>query len=87
MIIGRYGTLMWIDGQVDDHWEGVASPQGQRIAGKILNAAAALDPRHLMRFEKSEDKDRWNCLAVDEERGRIAVGEIDGKITILEYGP
>ena len=31
------------------------------------------------------DDDTWTRIAMDEEAGRIAIGHVDGAITLLEY--
>jgi len=89
MILGPYGTLLWIDGQLGVEWEGVVSERGQRIASTMLSTGAGgennVEERYATRFQTREDKDVWSSLAIDEETGRIAVGSFDGNITILDY--
>ncbi|KAH9851839.1 hypothetical protein C2E23DRAFT_876722 [Lenzites betulinus] len=38
-------------------------------------------------FHVREDEEKWNRVAVDEESGRIAVGQVDGTVTVYSYVP
>lgn len=39
----------------------------------------------MMQFHLQLRADGWSRLALDEEEGRIAVGSVDGKVTVFEY--
>ncbi|KAL1945087.1 hypothetical protein VTO73DRAFT_2707 [Trametes versicolor] len=36
-------------------------------------------------FQAHEGEARWNRVAVDEEGGRVAVGHVDGTVTVMSY--
>ncbi|KAI0641981.1 hypothetical protein C8Q79DRAFT_1003403 [Trametes meyenii] len=38
-------------------------------------------------FDVQETEERWNRVAVDEESGRVAVGHVDGTVSIYTYVP
>lgn len=38
-------------------------------------------------FQAHEGEARWNRVAVDEEGGRVAVGHVDGTVTVMSYIP
>lgn len=134
MVLGEYGTALWIDAQTDMNSPSQAGDHGQRIAGKMLSkpnphyvkpdssstlGIEEINPgfvdfqpgAHLgggdgvgtgagsnhdeqgdrdspiMVFEVRDSYDGWNRLALDEEEGRIAVGSVDGTITVFDYAP
>ncbi|KAL6307286.1 hypothetical protein BKA93DRAFT_815975 [Sparassis latifolia] len=122
MVLGQYGTALWIDAQTDPNAPAQAGDHGQRIVGKMLScprskpehasegadvdrvspgfvesryaldasrlAAAAADAQSpMMVFNLREQDEGWNRVALDEEEGRIAVGSVDGKVTLFEYIP
>lgn len=133
MVLGKYGTALWIDAQTDANSPSQAGDHGQRIAGKILSIPnpryVKYDPSNplggeggdqvspgfvdfqpgahlgdsndgandefgrqekdnpIMVFEVRENYDGWNRLALDEEEGRVAVGSVDGSITVFDYAP
>lgn len=84
--LGRYGTVLWLDSHTED-WVG-PSDSGQRLAGRMLVATGESTSQHgshaSMVF-RVRDNDMWNKIAVDEESGRIAVGYVNGSITLFEY--
>jgi len=87
--LGKYGTALWLDSHTED-WLG-PSDRGQRLAGKLV--AVVEEPSSVCLQESSNasmvfrvrEDDMWNKIAMDEESGRIAVGYVDGSITLLEY--
>ncbi|KAI0923581.1 hypothetical protein AcV5_009082 [Taiwanofungus camphoratus] len=125
MILGRYGTALWLDAQTDQNTPAQTGDHGQRIAGKVLTVSripsgnegaeysgddrvspgyvnSQSDTREgpgdssigegkrvsissLMVFDIREYGDGWNRLAIDEEEGRIAVGSVDGKVSLFDY--
>ncbi|KAG1738969.1 hypothetical protein EDB19DRAFT_866764 [Suillus lakei] len=85
--LGRYGTAVWLDSHTED-WMG-PSDCGQRLAGRILmttgeSSNSQHSPQASMVFRVRDD-DLWNKVAIDEESGRIAVGYVNGSITLFEY--
>ncbi|KIK39298.1 hypothetical protein CY34DRAFT_25326 [Suillus luteus UH-Slu-Lm8-n1] len=84
--LGRYGTVLWLDSHTED-WVG-PSDCGQRLAGRMLMATGESKSQHgshaSMVFRVRDD-DLWNKIAIDEESGRIAVGYVNGSITLFEY--
>lgn len=84
--LGRYGTVLWLDSHTED-WVG-PSDCGQRLAGRMLIATGESKSQHgshaSMVFRVRDD-DLWNKIAIDEESGRIAVGYVNGSITLFEY--
>lgn len=85
--LGRYGTALWLDSHAED-WVG-PSDCGQRLAGRILMATGESSTSQRssgasMVFRVRHD-DLWNKVAINEESGRIAVGYVNGSITLYEY--
>jgi hypothetical protein len=96
MAIGSYGTAIWIDSHTEDYFG--RGDMGQRLAGSFHTITAtgegndettALEARIESTTDSSvfdiSEEDRWVRVAVDEGEGRIAVGSVDGMITILDY--
>ncbi|KAG1787517.1 uncharacterized protein HD556DRAFT_952766 [Suillus plorans] len=85
--LGRYGTVLWLDSHTED-WAG-PSDCGQRLAGRILTATGGFSTSqhgsHDSMVFRVRDDDLWNKVAIDEESGRIAVGYVNGSITLFEY--
>lgn len=85
--LGRYGTALWLDSHTED-WMG-PSDCGQRLAGRILMAtgesSTSQHDSHASMVFHVRDDDLWNKVAIDEESGRIAVGYVNGSITLFEY--
>lgn len=85
--LGRYGTALWLDSHTED-WMG-PSDHGQRLAGRILTAtgesSTSQHGSHASIVFRVRDDDLWNKVAIDEESGRIAVGYVNGSITLFEY--
>jgi hypothetical protein len=93
MVLGAYGTALWIDSHTEDYFDHAV--EGQRLAGTLFTVvdpgteAVALNDQGAsatasMVYQVRED-DGWIRIAVEEEEGRIAVGTSSAEITILEY--
>ncbi|KAJ7777422.1 hypothetical protein B0H16DRAFT_1505423 [Mycena metata] len=94
MVLGSYGTALWIDSHTEDYYDHAV--EGQRLAGTLFSAieprggpAVALDDQTAtatasMVYQVRED-DGWVRIAIQEEEGRIAVGTSTAEITIFEY--
>jgi hypothetical protein len=95
MVMGRYGTALWIDSNTEIRFG--KGGVGQRVAGIVLaRPAAKAAPLGQSRegymplgraptvFGYKEDND-WVRLAMDEEEGRIAVASSNGVITLIRY--
>lgn len=138
MVIGRHGTVVWLDAMTDASTPSVAADLGQRIMGTILSRSplpSALDPsapglysralltmssssvtanvadvvaggggrvrggeasggldkdasrNPLMTFHVRQESDGWNKVAVDDEQGLVAIGSVDGSLTVYDYAP
>ncbi|OJT03292.1 hypothetical protein TRAPUB_6070 [Trametes pubescens] len=73
--------------------------EGEEIQETGIGAGAGADgvreaPGPTMRggtavsvFQAHEGEARWNRVAVDEEGGRVAVGHVDGTVTVMSYVP
>ncbi|KAG2111101.1 hypothetical protein DEU56DRAFT_216184 [Suillus clintonianus] len=84
--LGRYGTAIWLDSHTED-WMG-PSDCGQRLAGHMMTTEESLNRphgSHASMIFRVRDDDLWCKVAVDEESGRIAVGDVNGSITLFEY--
>ncbi|KAG2364656.1 hypothetical protein BDR07DRAFT_1354764 [Suillus spraguei] len=85
--LGRYGTALWLDNHTED-WAGPGDC-GQRLAGQVLTATGESSTSqcdsHASMVFRVQDNDLWNKIAIDEESGRIAVGYVNGSITLFEY--
>nr|GAT53489.1 predicted protein [Mycena chlorophos] len=94
MVLGRYGTALWIDSHTEDHF--ALAVEGQRLAGikfavTQTEEGETVDLRELVAsshassvYDVRED-DGWMRIAVDDEEGKIALGTTSGQITLLEY--
>lgn len=94
MALGPYGTALWIDSHTEDYFG--HSDRGQRLAGRfspsltseevtsveLIDQVASTAARSV--YDVSEN-DSWVRLALDEEEGRIALGSVDGQISVLEF--
>jgi len=88
--LGPYGTALFIDTHTEDYF--AHGDRGQRLAGEVL--AQVLDEES-GNFQVSNgmasmvfgvrEYDEWSRVAMDEEAGRIAVGCVDGRISLFEY--
>lgn len=92
--LGPYGTALFIDSHTEDYF--TQGDHGQRLAGKILPQTIYDEHRDengnyqvssgmaSMVFGVREN-DQWYRVAMDEEAGRIAIGCVDGGISLFEY--
>lgn len=133
MVIGRHGTVVWLDAMTDASTPSVAADLGQRVMGAILSrlpfpcaldnstgeamatpgtgmhtrvlrtttaraadgssssSAPDRDPSWnqctSMTFHVCPDSDGWNKVAVDDEQGLLAIGGVDGSLTVYDYAP
>ena len=129
MVLGVYGTALWLDASTDAATPSQAGDRGQRIATKFLapaeadiasgmrsgggaqddqvspgfiepelvNAmsAMALDEQSEVRMQErgvsvlhsQETHELWNRVAVNEEEGQVAVGYVDGRVSVYVYAP
>ncbi|KAF7317776.1 F-box domain-containing protein [Mycena kentingensis (nom. inval.)] len=97
MVLGRYGTALWIDSHTEDYFVDAHVVEGQRLAGAMLgltegnNEEEQIDLRELAASSHAttvydlRENDRWIKIAVDDEEGKIALGMADGDISLLEY--
>ncbi|KIY74200.1 hypothetical protein CYLTODRAFT_337540, partial [Cylindrobasidium torrendii FP15055 ss-10] len=89
--IGNYGTVLWIDTQTEEYF--MQSATGQRLAGATLSSAGpdAENPDVVAYSAGSEsvynihDQNSWCVLALDEPNGRVALGALDGIISIMDF--
>ena len=88
LILGPYGTGLWIDAQTDPD-PTQAGDHGQRIAARSLAGGSGrpLKDVETRVLEVCESENIWGRLAMDEEEGRIASARVDGRVTLLDYGP
>ncbi|KAJ6485704.1 hypothetical protein C8R45DRAFT_829298 [Mycena sanguinolenta] len=93
MVLGAYGTALWIDSHTEDYFDHAV--EGQRLAGTLFTtvehgaAVVPLDDRGIsatasMVYQVRED-DGWIRIAIEEEEGEIAVGTSTAEITIFRY--
>jgi hypothetical protein len=88
MVLGSRGTALWIDTHTEDYFG--RGDQGQRLAATSVGPEEANgDDRMVSTMEASVfavcEDDRWTRLAIDEEEGRVAIGSVDGTVTVMEY--
>ncbi|KAG6816277.1 hypothetical protein H0H87_007314 [Tephrocybe sp. NHM501043] len=95
MALGSRGTAVWIDTHTESYYGRADS--GQRLAAS--RPPPLLDPDDDEFADNSHEveismnvstieycgDDGWAHVAVDEEEGKIAVGHLDGTITLYEY--
>jgi hypothetical protein len=91
MVIGPYGTAMWLDSHTEDFYG--HSDRGQRLAGKHMHA---IEDQEVIISEQPtstvadsvfaiHEDDNWVRLAMNEDEGQVAVGRSDGKILVFDY--
>lgn len=95
--LGLYGTALFIDSHTEDYLG--QSDHGQRLAGMVLTEASKMS-LNTMNDDATEaiasnalatmvfgikEHDEWTRVTMDEESGRIAVGCIDGGVSLFEY--
>jgi hypothetical protein len=95
--LGPYGTALFIDSHTEDYFS--QGDHGQRLAGEILaqvpdeegegegNEGGKSRPSSTMASMVFgvREHDEWFRVAMDEETGRVAVGCVDGGISLFEY--
>ena len=87
---------MWIDSHTEDYFG--HSDCGQRLAGRYSSGLMTEDHEDeevplsdqlastaATSVYRVQEADSWVRLALDECEGRIAIGHVDGKISILGY--
>ncbi|KAJ7272705.1 hypothetical protein B0H12DRAFT_1091612 [Mycena haematopus] len=93
MVLGAYGTALWIDSHTEDYFDHAV--EGQRLAGTLFTtvepgaAVVPLDDHGnsataSMVYRVRED-DGWAKIAIEEEEGDIAVGTSTAEIIVLRY--
>jgi len=95
MVVSPHGTAMWLDSHTEDYFG--QSDRGQRLAGSITLAhdrdlhqahqetTGAVETTLESSVFRYNEGDDWNCLAVDEDEGKVAIGCNNGTILLLEY--
>jgi len=91
--LGPYGTALFIDSHTEDYF--AHGDHGQRLAGEVLAQVLDESSDESGIYHSSSGMasmvfgvrphDEWHCVAMDEEAGRIAVGCVDGGVTLFEY--
>lgn len=87
---------MWIDSHTEDYFG--HSDSGQRLAGRYSSGLMAegdedeeatlsdqLASTAATSVYRVQEADSWVRLALDEREGRVAIGHVDGEISILGY--
>jgi len=91
MAVGSHGTIIYIDSHTEGYFG--HSNFGQRLAGTRIDGqldnrgvGGDADPaaRETSVYVVSE-QDEWTRIALEEEEGKVAIGHIDGQITVLNY--
>ncbi|TCD67382.1 hypothetical protein EIP91_012417 [Steccherinum ochraceum] len=87
MVVGPYGTALWMDAQTDPD-PTQAGDHGQRIATRMLskNTGQPVYEDVTRVLQICETENLWSRLAMDEEEGKVAIGHKDGTVTLLDYG-
>lgn len=88
--VGSYGTIIYIDSHTESYFG--HSNFGQRLAGTRIDAqldngaGGEVDPaiRETSVYAVSE-QDEWTRIALQEEEGKVAIGHVDGQITVLDF--
>lgn len=92
MVLGPYGTAVWIDSHTEDYFN--HADRGQRLAGRfcpvrvdegeeieLSDQVATAAASSVYAFQ---EEDSWVQVAIDEVEGRMAVGSAEN-ITVIEY--
>lgn len=84
MAVGSYGTIIYCDSHTEDYFG--HSDFGQRLAGTRIPEGEEVSEidRDTSVFRVNE-RDDWTRVALQEEEGKMAIGHVDGRITILDY--
>ncbi|PPQ65165.1 hypothetical protein CVT24_011028 [Panaeolus cyanescens] len=92
MVLGPYGTAVWIDSHTEDFFN--HADRGQRLAGRLcpvrvgdgeeIELSDQVATSTASSLYGIQEEDSWLQVAIDEVEGRIAVGSPE-KIMITEY--
>lgn len=95
MVLGPYGTAMWIDNHTEDEFG--QAEQGQRLASRIAPHPPEGEVGELELTDQESSTTKagsillyneeatWGKVAIDEEEGIVAIGGIYGRISVLGY--
>jgi hypothetical protein len=95
MVLGPYGTAMWIDNHTEEEFG--QAEQGQRLASRITPPLSGGEVEELDLTDQESsttkagsvlrynDNATWGKVAIDEEEGVVALGGVDGRISVLGY--
>lgn len=87
MAVGSHGTIVYFDSHTESYFG--HSDFGQRLAGTRLDETSEGGEAGAMVRESSvytvTERDGWTRIALQEEEGKIAIGHVDGTITVLDY--
>jgi hypothetical protein len=84
MAVGSYGTIIYCDSHTESYFG--HSDFGQRLAGTRIpegGEVGAMDQDTSV--YRVNERDDWTRVALQEEEGKMAIGHVDGKITILDF--
>lgn len=87
--LGSHGTIIYIDSHTESYFR--HSDFGQRLAGTRMDerSNSGGGEESIMVRESSvyttSERDQWSKIALQEEEGKIAIGHVDGRITVLDY--
>ncbi|KAI0741255.1 hypothetical protein C8Q80DRAFT_1193359 [Daedaleopsis nitida] len=129
LVLGPYGTALWLDASTDPTTPSQAGDHGQRIACKVIarggvggsprstrdrarteddvvspgeeidpalfnamsldgsNSAATTADASVAVMHVQGEREPWSRVAVNEEEGQVAVGHVDGRVTVYTYAP
>ncbi|KXN86191.1 hypothetical protein AN958_10379 [Leucoagaricus sp. SymC.cos] len=90
MAVGSHGTIIYIDSHTETYFG--HSDFGQRLAGTRIDERSpdggvgqvGMMVRESSVYQVSE-RDEWTRIALEEEEGKIAIGHVNGRITLLDY--
>lgn len=90
MAVGSHGTIIYTDSHTETYFG--HSDFGQRLAGTRIDERSddgiegqvGTMVRESSVYQVTE-RDEWTKVALQEEEGRIAIGHVDGRITVLDY--
>ncbi|KAJ7173706.1 hypothetical protein C8R46DRAFT_1189877 [Mycena filopes] len=93
MVLGSYGTALWIDSHTEDYFD--HAEEGQRLAGTLFTTIEPGEPTVALTDQTAtatasmvyhvREDDGWVRIAIEEQEGKIAVGTATAEITIYEY--
>jgi hypothetical protein len=90
-VVGSHGTIIYTDSHTETYFD--HSDFGQRLAGTRIDerpgdggeGEQASTMVGASSVYQVTERDEWTRIALQEEEGRIAIGHVDGRITLLEY--